>query len=284
MHHARGLLFALLCLAAATGARAQAGGCGELITVETHDRSTTRVALAGPPAAPAGMLVLLVGGDGHLDLDERACPRALKGNWLVRALPLFHAAGFMTALVDAPSDHHGEDGLAGFRTAEAHAQDIGRVIVDVRARMKTSAASRPLWLVGTSRGTISAANAASRLITGAAAPDGVVLSSPVTAGARARKAWVIQSVFDLPLEAVRMPVLVVGHAEDTCVRTPPALMERIAARTEGAREQVVTVSGGPGAQKATGVDACEGRSPHGYVGQEAGVVAGIARFVGGGRY
>ncbi len=278
----RGLLLAL-CLAAATAAsavRAQPGACGELITLETHDRTTTRVALAGPPAAPAGVLLLLVGGDGHLDLDERACPRALKGNWLVRALPLFHAAGFMTALLDAPSDHHSADGLAGFRTAEAHAQDIGRVIADLRARLKTA---QPVWLVGTSRGTISAANAASRLSTGAAAPDGVVLSSPVTAGARARKPWVIQSVFDLPLEAVRLPMLVVGHADDSCARTPATLMARIAERTQGTREQVVTVTGGPG-RPAPGVDACEGRSPHGFIGQEAEVAAGIARFVGGGRY
>lgn len=279
MRGGRWLLIAL-CVAATTASRAQPAACGELITVETHDRSTTRYALAGPPATPAGVLVLLVGGDGHLDLDERACPRSLKGNWLVRALPLFHAAGFMTALVDAPSDHAGEDGLAGFRIAEAHAQNIGRVIADVRPRLKVP---RPVWVVGTSRGTISAANAASRLIAGATAPDGVVLSSPVTAGARARKAWVIQSVFDLPLEAVRVPVLVVGHAEDSCVRTPPALMERIAARTEGAREQLVTVTGGPG-RPAPGVDVCEGRSPHGFVGQEAEVVAGIARFVRGGRY
>jgi hypothetical protein len=259
----------------ASGAR----GCGEVVTVPTHDRSTTRYALDGSPAAPAGVLVLLVGGDGHVDLDERGCVHALKGNWLVRSLPLFHEAGFATVLVDAPSDHTGEDGLAGFRIAEAHAQDIGRVIADVRARTKTQ---RPVWLVGTSRGTISAANAASRL-TGAAAADGLVLSSPVTAGARARKAWVIQSVFDLPLEAVRMPVLVVGHADDSCVRTPATLMERITARTQGTREQVVTVTGGPG-RPAPGVDACEGRSPHGFVGQEAEVAAGIARFVGGGSY
>lgn len=271
-----------LCLAA-SAALAQPLSCGEPATVPTHDRSTTRYALAGPPSAPAGVLVLLVGGAGHLDLDERGCPRALKGNWLVRSLPRFHEAGFATALLDAPSDHTGEDGLAGFRIAEAHAQDIGRVIADVRARTNSTEVQRPVWLVGTSRGTISAANAASRLA-GASAPDGLVLTSAVTAGARARKAWVAHSVFDLPLEAIRMPVLVVGHADDQCVRTPAALMERIATRTEGAREQVVTVTGGPGRAVAPGIDACEGRSPHGFIGQETEVVAGIARFVGGGRY
>ena len=277
-----------LCLAlAARAALAQPGSCGELVTLPTHERSTTHYALAGPPTGPAGVLVLLVGGGGHLDLDERGCPRALKGNSLVRSLPLFHAAGFATALVDAPSDHTGEDGLAGFRISEAHAQDIGRVIADVRTRVGDKGDKKgvkgPVWLVGTSRGSISAANAASRLA-GAAAPDGLVLTSAVTAGARARKAWVMQSVFDLPLEAVRMPVLVVGHADDSCVRTPAALMERITERTLGTREQVVTVTGGAGKAGAPGVDACEGRSPHGFIGQEAEVAAGIARFVGGGRY
>jgi len=272
-------------LSAAAGAQAQPGACGEPVTVQTHERSTTRYAFALPPtAAPTAVLVLLPGGDGHLDLDERGCPRALKGNWLVRSLPQFHAAGFATALVDAPSDHQGEDGLAGFRIAEAHAQDIGKVIADVRARMKaTGSSAAPLWLVGTSRGSISAVNAASRL-SGAAAPDGLVLSSALMQGARARKPWVIQSVFDLELEAIRIPLLVLGHADDQCVRSPASQMERITARTQGVREQVVTVTGGPGRSERTGIDACEGRTPHGFLGQEAEVAAGIARFVVGGRY
>lgn len=284
MRHGRWVLLGLGL--AARAALAQPVGCGDLVTLPTHERSTTRYALAGPPAASAGVLVLLVGGGGHLDLDDLGCPRALKGNSLVRSLPLFHQAGLATALVDAPSDHSGDDGLAGFRIAEAHAQDIGRVIADVRTRMGDKGIKGPVWLVGTSRGSISAANAASRLA-GAAAPDGLVLTSAVTAGARARKAWVAQSVFDLPLEAVHMPVLVVGHADDPCVRTPATLMARITERTQGIREQVVTVTGGPGrtdSRGAPGIDACEGRSPHGFIGQEAEVAAGIARFVGGGRY
>ncbi len=47
-----------------------------------------------------------------------------------------------------------------------HAEDIGKVIADVRERTKL-----PVWLVGTSRGAISAANAASRL-TGPPRPTG----------------------------------------------------------------------------------------------------------------
>ena len=257
--------------------------CGEVVTIQTHDGTTTRYALAQGREAPAQdsriALVLLAGGGGHLDLDERGCPRALTGNSLVRSLPLFHDAGFITALVDAPSDYFGGDGLAGFRNSAEHARDLGKVIADVRARTKAL-----VWLVGTSRGSISAVNAAARL-SGPAAPDGLVITSAVTSGyAGGRKEWVAQTVFDPSLEDIRMPILVVGHAEDKCVRTPPDLMERITARTNGAREQVVTVTGGPGEPGPQNVHACRGRSPHGYAGQEAEVAAGMARFIRGGTY
>jgi hypothetical protein len=256
--------------------------CGEVITVKTHDGSTTRYSLASPthtsPQSKAIVLVLLVGGNGYLNLDDADCPRSLKGNSLVRFIEHFRAAGFFTALVDAPSTHHDVDGLEGFRTHAQHAEDLGKVLADIQARTKGIT-----WLAGTSRGAISAVNVASRL-TGPAAPTGVVLTSPVTAGqSGARKAWVAQSVFDLKLEAITVPLLVVGHADDSCIRSPATLIPNIAARTSR-REQTVTVTGGPGSAGAPAIEACEGRSPHGFIGQEAEVAAGIARFVLGGKY
>ena len=257
--------------------------CGEVVTLEAHDRQTQRHAWQ-PPAAPGPAdgpvtLVLLAGGSGHLDLDPQGCARELKGNSLVRSVALFNAAGFGTALVDAPSGHHGVDGLGGYRTDARHAQDLGRVIASLRSRTRGA-----VWVVGTSRGAISAVNAAARL-SGPAAPDGVVLTSALMAGQPgAKKAWVAQSVFDLPLEDITVPVLVVGHVADTCVRSPPNLMDRIVARTRGPRQQLVTVTGGPARPAPVGLDACEGRSPHGFVEQEAEVAAGIVRFVRGGRF
>lgn len=259
---------------------AKAAGCGEVVVVATHEGSTTRYALSLPSAGKLrGALVLLPGGGGHLDLDDDGCPRALMGNSLVRTAPLFRDAGFATALVDAPSSHAGADGLGGFRLSARHAEDLGRVIADLRSRL-----GGPVWLIGTSRGSISAANAASRL-KGAAAPDGLVLTSALTSGhVGGQKAWVADTVFDLPLEAIRMPLLVVGHAVDACIRTPPERMEQIVARTASPREQVATLSGGPGVSGTAGVQACEGHSPHGFIGQEEVVVSGIVRFIGGGRF
>jgi len=280
------LLLGALLLLCATAVRSQGGdggACGEVVTIQTHDGTTTRYALAYPRPAPAEegrvALVLLVGGAGHLNLDDRGCPRALRGNSLVRSLPLFHGAGFVTALVDAPSDYAGADGLAGFRIAAEHAEDLGKLIADVRRRTQAA-----VWLVGTSRGSISAVNAAARL-SGHSAPDGLVLTSALMSGfSGGRKPWVAQTVFDLPLEQIRVPVLVIGHVEDKCVRSPADRMQEIAARTAGVREQVVAVTGGPGWPGRAGIEACVGRAPHGYVDQEAEVAAGIARFVKGGAY
>lgn len=257
--------------------------CGEVVAVETHDRSTTRYVLAHPKDVPVEggriALVLLAGSGGHLNLDEQGCPRALTGNSLVRSLPYFHTAGLITALVDAPSNHTGSEGLGGFRVSTQHANDLGKVIADVRERTRAF-----IWLVGTSRGSISAVNAAARL-TGPSAPEGVVLTSALMLGTSGgRLIWTAHTVFDLPLEAIRLPVLVVGHTADRCLRSPANLMGRVVARTNGAREQVVVVTGGPGTPGAPDLGACEGLTPHGFTEQEAEVAAGIARFVRGGSY
>lgn len=277
-------LAAAMVAIALTEPRAASGesACGEVVRLPTHDRTTTSYSLTTPSAKSQERisLVLLVGGGGHLNLDGNGCPRTLKGNSLVRSLPHFRAAGFATALVDAPSDYPGEDGLKGFRLTAKHADDLGKVIADLRRRNRG-----PVWLVGTSRGTISAVNAAARL-TGPAAADGLVLTSPITSGGKGvRRPWAAQTVFDVRLTAIQMPVLVIGHAADTCIRTPPTLNGRITARTNGAREQVVAVTGGPGRRgRGQSVEACQGRTPHGFVGQEAEVAAGIARFVRGASY
>ena len=285
------LVFGTQLLLSATVGLAQAqpasngGRCGEVMMIQSHDSSTTRYAFV-PPSKPEKQgspitMVLLPGGSGHVNLDDHGCPRGLKGNSLVRSIPIFNAAGFGTALIDAdaPSDFHGEDGLGGFRTAAQHAEDLGKVIANLRTHTQGI-----VWVVGTSRGSISAANAASRL-SGPSAPDGIVLTSALMSGqSTAKKAWVAQTVFDLPLENIRIPLLVIGHAADKCLRSPPDAMGRITARTRAIRQQVVTVIGGPGYDGPPSLNACEGRAPHGFVDQEAEVAAGIARFIRGEKY
>ncbi len=268
---------AFACAAILSPAAAQ--NCGALVTLSTHDGTSARYGISGDAATAKAAIVLLAGGGGHVALDDGACPRQLVGNSLIRKMPLLHARGFVTALVDAPSDHQEEDGLGGFRIEAAHAEDIGKAIADVRKRT-----GLPVWLAGTSRGTISAANAASRL-KGVAAPDGLILTSPVTSGFEGgRKAWVEQTVFSVDLGEIRIPLLVVAHADDKCIRTPPALSGRIAGKTASPRAQSVTVTGGPGWDGGENLRACRGKSPHGFHEQETEVTDGMVRFILGGRY
>ncbi len=74
------------------------------------------------------------------------------------------------------------------------------------------------------------------------------------------------------------------HAQDNCVRSPPTESQRLISATRSVRAQAVTVTGGPGVRTADPLQACEGRSPHGFAELEADVTEGIARFVRGGRY
>ena len=84
----------------------------------------------------------------------------------------------------------------------------------------------PVWLIGTSMGTVSAANGAARLTAGG--PDGLVLTSTVTRQGRER----IETVGDVRLDAIRVPTLVVHHKNDACRATPYADTPASAARPQ----------------------------------------------------
>lgn len=51
-----------------------------------------------------------------------------------------------------------------------------------------------------------------------------------------------------------------------------------------AAAQAVTVKGKTAPRQAASVEACQGKTPHGFFGQEEEVTAGIIRFIGGGNY
>src|SRR5260370_19373063 len=153
----------------------------------------------GPPGRS---LIWSRGGGGKLRGYGPANIRS--GNFLVRSRDLFVAQGFAVAVIDAPSDQSsgmGDD----FRVSNAHRRDIGFVIAWLRQR-----APAPVWLVGTSMGTLSAANGGTLQPGG---PDGVVLTSSVTQSSRR----VRNTVYDAPPIDVKIPTLIVHNREDGCV-------------------------------------------------------------------
>jgi len=151
-------------------------------------------------------LVLFAGGKGRLKISNEGIKK--KGNFLVRSRELFAGQGFNVAIVDKPEDR---SSLKGFRTTGAHVKDIAGVISFLRERHK----HKPLWLVGTSRGTISAAKSAAQLHN-TNGPDGIVLTASVTESSNSGA----DTLRDVDLSKITAPTLVVHHKHDECYITP----------------------------------------------------------------
>jgi len=215
------------------------------------------------PEKPKAAAVLFPGGQGDLQIMPDGSVARQKGNFLVRSRELFVEQGIAVAVVGPPSDRQN---LAGFRQTRDHVEDIGAVIDWLRRE-----AHVPVWLVGTSRGTLSAAYISTQLQRGNGA-DGVVLTSTVLAQSKNTREGI---VLDLALERIDIPVLVVHHKQDGCRVCPisevPRLMNKL---TAAPRKEFLAVEGG-----ISEGDPCEAFAYHGYNGIEREVVAKIAAWL-----
>ena len=230
-------------------------------TIPTRPGVTQAFILVRPSGPPAACVVLFAGGNGRLGLGSGKL--GLAGNFLVRNRARFAGQGMLVAVVDAPSDHPA--GLDGFRTSADHAEDIRAVIAALRLQ-----APVPVWLIGTSMGTISAANGAARLTGGG--PDGLVLTSTVTRQGRERP----ESIGDVRLDAIRIPTLVVHHKNDACRSTPYADMPGLLRDLKQApRKELLAFDGGDPPISGP----CEARAAHGYLGLDGEVVTAIATWI-----
>ena len=208
------------------------------------------------------VLVLFPGGKGVVKLAESGKLRAGKGNFLIRSRTYFLARGFTIAIPDGPSDH-AKDLRYGFRNTDDHAMDVGAVIAHLRHRY-----GKPVWLLGTSRGSTSVAAVASRLAIHR--PDGIVLTASVLVPVRNGN-----HLFDFDLGAIRMPVFIGHHREDACHVTPPGEVPALVRSLTAAAPLAVNwfVGGAPRGK------ACGSRSEHGFGGLERQVVDDIADWI-----
>jgi pimeloyl-ACP methyl ester carboxylesterase len=257
MRAVRAIAASLLALAA-LAAQAQEQ---RVVDIPTRAGVTQRF-LYVAPAKPKAAAILFAGGAGQLGISaDGAIER--KGNFLVRSRGLFTGDAIAVAVLDPPSDRRD---LTNFRETPEHVADVRAVIAWLRRETHL-----PVWLVGTSRGTQSAAYAATQL-QGADAPDGLVLTSSVLAHSRNMQE---PTVLDMPLDRIAIPVLVVHHREDGCRVCPfeetAALMRRLSAAP---RKELIAVDGG-----VSQGDPCEAFAHHGYNGIESEVVARIAGWM-----
>ncbi len=258
------LLLVAATLAAPAGAQNTAE---EVVSIPTREDVTVQFILLGPRTGDAPAVILFSGGRGMLDLadwDGKGDP--LK-NFLVRSRKLVAGPGFRVAVPDAPSDIIGSyDGLLGFRLVEEHAQDIRAVIRYLR-RMTQG----PVFLVGTSRGSISAVGVAAKARAGEF--GGIVLTSSVT---RLNKRGDRDHVFMARLENIRAPVLIASHKDDACYVTPFEDSPKLKRALTGSPS--VEIKGFRGGGGYRGRE-CGALHAHGFRGIEARVVGDIAAWI-----
>jgi hypothetical protein len=237
---------------------------GEVLTLHVRDDARQRLLILEPDGPPVAAVVLYSGGGGNVGIRKDGTIRN-GGNFLVRSRALFAKQGFLVALVDRPSDWAGTD-AARYRLTPAHAEDAAAVAKTLRGRT-----SAPIWFVGTSRGSISVANIASRL--GRGLIDGAVLTSSVTGIGRSAT----QTVQDADLAGIAVPVLILGHGYDDCFVTPWPEQEALKNRFRGSPSvEAIRVEGGDIGDMSR---ACGPFSHHGFLGQEEAVVARIAEWI-----
>ncbi|WP_018607377.1 alpha/beta hydrolase [Uliginosibacterium gangwonense] len=233
-----------------------------VVDVPTRPGVSQRM-LVMAPEHPRAAVVLFSGGDGGLRIGADGSLGGGKGNFLVRSRSLFVAHDLLTVVVDAPSDRQTEPYLGGFRQTPEHAEDIRGVIAWLRRQ-----GAWPVWLIGTSRGTQSAAYVATTL-QGADGPDGLVLTSTILSDKKSRP------VTAMPLESLQIPVLAVHHEQDACRVCPPSDLPRLMEKLSHAkRKQLLSFSGGEDRG-----DPCEAFAHHGYNGIEQAVVDGITAWI-----
>lgn len=202
-----------------------------------------------PARTPVASAILYPGGSGAVN--------AVRSNFLIRVAGMFAAAGVTAAVADAPSDHSWGLDL-GVRATEAQAADAAAIVAFLRKN-----ATVPVWLIGTSNGSISAANAAVRL--GPSSIAGVVLTSSVWAGGMSM----------VPVSTLRVPVLVVHNRNNSCKFSPFAQAEQAyATLTAAPAKQFLAV-----ASSSLRGNPCDAMSPHGYLGIEDQVVPPIVAWI-----
>jgi hypothetical protein len=244
-----GAVLLLFCLAA----EAQ-----EIVTVPTRPGVTQSFFIAGMGERKVEAVALLyVGGGGSIRLRmEAGQPKFGANNFLPRSRAEFIRNGVLPVVMDAPSDQSG--GLTDYyRVSDQQSADARAVLAEVKKRFP----QMPIYIVGTSRGTVSAAYIGRALGTEVA---GVALTSSLFTPPRGATL----SGFDYA--SIKVPLLFVHHREDGCDATPYQEAHRLASRYP-----LISVKGGQPPESGP----CDPFAPHGYWGKEPQTVDAIAGWM-----
>jgi hypothetical protein len=242
---------------------ATARGAEELVTLPVREGvSESYLLVYDKSSPPKAVAVSFIGGSGAIDLEKRMRGGGARfgpgANVLIRIRESLAGKDIADAIVDAPSDRLPSGMSDDFRGGDEHAADTRKVVADLHARFPQAR----IFLIGTSRGSISVAHLAVSL---SDVVQGAILSSTVTVGNQAGPGL---STFDFA--SIKVPLLWVHHRDDGCRLSPYAGAQRAA---QGGA--FVSVSGGDPPQSGP----CDPLSPHGYFGREQPVTQAMRNYM-----
>jgi hypothetical protein len=224
------------------------------------------VRLERPAREARASVVLMAGAPGLLGLDATG---AIGGasNFLIRSANLFLRNGLNVMMADSAPAFPGPGGISETgRLSATHAAELQGFINAAINRW-----GKPVWVVGTSAGSISAVTAGGfqPALTGL---RGVVMTSPVTILTTPAD----QPTFTLYASRITLPALVVWHQDDHCLSfSPPAGSATLFAMIPSNSKASASFRGG----HSVAVDPCGPFSEHGYAGIEEEAVETIADFI-----
>lgn len=237
----------------------------EIVTLQTRPGVTQTYFITRVPAKPQAVAVLFPGSGGLIRIRRENDQIKFAGsNFLVRSRSEFVKRGVIAAILDAPSDMQSGWGMSDeFRLDEQHFTDISAVVLDLKKRFPAI----PLFLVGTSRGSVSAAAVAARFgpqVTGA------VLTSTMfrQTDRNSKEPGPGLSRFDFT--TVKIPLLLVHHASDQCGVTPYGDAQRLSDRYP-----LISVIGGLTPKS----EPCDAFSQHGFYGKESETVEQMVNWM-----
>ena len=237
----------------------------EIVSLSPRPGVTQSFFLARVPQNPQAVAILFTGSGGLLRLrKEQEQIKFSSGNFLVRSRSEFVNRGIVTAIVDAPSDQQSGWGMTDeFRLGNQHSGDISAVLGDLKKRFP----ELPVFLIGTSRGSISAAALAARFGSQVA---GAVLTSTMfrQTGRKSQEPGPGLSGFDFA--SIKIPLLLVHHVSDQCFVTPYSDAARLSDKFP-----LISVFGGSPPQSGP----CDAQSQHGYLGKESETVEQIVYWM-----
>jgi len=267
----QGLLTGLVLAALGAGVAGAGAASGaepeQVVTLETRSGQSIRVLVQRPPGPALGSVILVAGGHGNLEISPDGRLGWGAPNQLVRTRALYAAAGFVAAVPDIASEFKRPGGAdEGYRSSEGHARDLGGVVAYLRLQ------APPVWLIGTSRGAMSVANAAARL-SGPQRPDGIVITSGLLMSTRGQSPSAQSTVRGL--DRIAVPTLLLNHELDQCRFSPasdaPAFRKLL---TGAPRVDVKTLSGG-----ISEGPPCESWAYHGFNGLDQDVVTLVTAWL-----